>query len=76
MPLDADDSCRPNGVDGTWEAELITAREMQMMGLMNALTDKPDWSRKIYDDNVLSNWRAEAKAMPNSLIEDEQFDYV
>jgi hypothetical protein len=31
-----------------------------MMELMNRLTDKPDWDKKVFDDDIVSKWRQEA----------------
>jgi len=36
-----------------------------MMLVMDRLTDKPDWHKKIFDDNITAKWRAEALAWPD-----------
>ncbi|KAF5334510.1 hypothetical protein D9611_013773 [Ephemerocybe angulata] len=33
--------------------ELITLREFTMLRFMNAVTDKPDWTTKVFDDAIL-----------------------
>jgi len=43
----------------------LPVREVAMMSVMDALTDKPNWHSKVNDDVVISNWRAEALAMQN-----------
>lgn len=43
----------------------LPVREVAMMSVMEALTDKPDWHIKVNDDSIISKWRAEALAMPN-----------
>jgi hypothetical protein len=39
-----------------------------MMSIMDSLTEKEDWHRKVFDDEIVSKWREEALAIP-----DEQF---
>jgi hypothetical protein len=36
-----------------------------MMSIMESLTDKVDWHVKVYDEEIISKWRAEALALPN-----------
>lgn len=43
-----------------YEAPLLTCREYTMMELMNRITDKPGWDRKIFAGDVQSKWKAEA----------------
>ncbi|KAH8662507.1 hypothetical protein BX600DRAFT_466486 [Xylariales sp. PMI_506] len=42
----------------------LTAREVSMLRLMNALTDKPSWHTKVFDEDVVAKWKAEALGMP------------
>ncbi|KAJ6013642.1 hypothetical protein N7540_008233, partial [Penicillium herquei] len=34
-------------------------REILMMRIMNTITDKSDWDRKVFDEEILSKWREE-----------------
>ncbi|KAK6607426.1 hypothetical protein H4I96_03661 [Botrytis cinerea] len=56
--------------DGCWGAisKLIYVRELAMMSIMDGLTDKEDWHTKVFNEEIVSKWRAEALAIP-----DEQF---
>ncbi|KAF7952592.1 uncharacterized protein EAE97_002089 [Botrytis byssoidea] len=56
--------------DGCWGAKskLIYVRELAMMSIMDRLTDKEDWHKKVFNEEVVSKWREEALAIP-----DEQF---
>lgn len=51
----------------------LTAREVAMMGVMNALTDKKDWHEKVFDDEIVARWKEEAHAVP--LISDMAWDW-
>ncbi|KAJ9136822.1 Protein of unknown function DUF4246 [Pleurostoma richardsiae] len=51
----------------------LTVREAAMLRLMDALTDKPNWHVKVFDDAIVAKWHAEATAMP--LISDNAFDW-
>jgi hypothetical protein len=44
-------------------SELIQAREVAMMLLMDRLTDKPNWHEKVFDEEIVAKWREEALAM-------------
>lgn len=47
---------------------LLPVREVAMMGIMDRLTDKEEWHRKVFDDAIVEKWREEAMAIP-----DEEF---
>ena len=40
-------------------ASLLPVREYTIMELVNVITDKPDWQRKVFDDEIVKKWRAE-----------------
>jgi hypothetical protein len=50
---------------------LLPIRELAMMSIMDRLTDKDDWQKKVFDDEIVSKWREEALAIP-----DEQFMHL
>jgi hypothetical protein len=43
----------------------LIVRELAMMDVMDKITDKPDWHKKVFDDNIVSKWRKEALAIPD-----------
>lgn len=45
-------------------SELLLVREVAMMGIMDQLTEKPDWHIKVFDDVIASKWIDEALAIP------------
>lgn len=61
-PIGAHGSCRASGSDP------VPVRELAMMSVMDRLTDKPDWHKKVFDEEIVSKWRKEAMTIP-----DEQF---
>lgn len=36
-----------------------------MMAIMDRLTDKPEWHKKISDEAIVEKWKAEAMAVPD-----------
>lgn len=42
----------------------LTAREVAMLRVMNALTDKPNWEDKVLDDDISKKWGEEAQLIP------------
>ena len=47
-----------------------------MMQMMNLLTDKPEWDRKLFDDDILAKWRREALSQRGSVLSDLCVDRV
>lgn len=41
------------------QAPAVTARELTMIAVMNHLTDRPAWYVKIFDDEVVAEWKQE-----------------
>ncbi|OCL02456.1 hypothetical protein AOQ84DRAFT_182162 [Glonium stellatum] len=48
----------PNAISD-WAGDLLTVRERSMMAMMNQITDKPEWRRKVFDEEIISKWRNE-----------------
>ncbi|KAF2106544.1 hypothetical protein BDV96DRAFT_507694 [Lophiotrema nucula] len=47
------------------DSAILPVRELAMMSIMDSLTDKEDWQRKVFDDGIVSKWRKEALAIPD-----------
>lgn len=45
-------------------SNMLPIREVFMMALMNALTDKLDWHKKVFDEQIVAKWRQEAREQP------------
>lgn len=54
------------------ESNLLPVREVFMMVLMDRLSDKVDWHKKVFDEEIVSKWRKEALEQP----EDKLFSQV
>ncbi|TFK36203.1 hypothetical protein BDQ12DRAFT_725248 [Crucibulum laeve] len=61
--------------EGRGAQRLTTLREFTMLRLMNQLTDKPDWDKKVFDESITTKWRAEALAAENTDVTEEMIDY-
>ncbi|KAI8265680.1 hypothetical protein K4K56_005051 [Colletotrichum sp. SAR 10_98] len=48
---------------GGWRAATLLIRECCMMKFINALSDKPEWWRKVQDDEIAGKWKKEALGM-------------
>jgi hypothetical protein len=53
--------------DGT-VSDLIYVRELAMMDVMDKLTDKPDWHKKVFDEVIVEKWKKEALAIPDDML--------
>lgn len=47
-----------------------------MLAVMNLLTDKDEWLRKVFDENIVERWRKEAVTTEGQGFSDEMFDFV
>ncbi|KAF2026477.1 hypothetical protein EK21DRAFT_74167 [Setomelanomma holmii] len=66
--LDQDDNDYQLGAHGSCygsHSDLIFVRELAMMDIMDKLTDKPDWHKKVFDEEIVAKWRKEALAIPD-----------
>ena len=45
-------------------SELLPVREVCMMLVMDSLTDKVDWHKKVFDVEIVGKWRKEALEQP------------
>ncbi|KAI1279765.1 hypothetical protein F5Y07DRAFT_33076 [Xylaria sp. FL0933] len=50
------------GLEEGWRFEIVglKLREIRMMEFMNQITDKPEWDRKVFDEEIVNKWRREA----------------
>jgi hypothetical protein len=62
-----------DGIEG-WNGQRLTVRELAMLGLMESITDKPNWDTKVFNDTIVDKWRAEAMEMP--LISQPAWEWV
>ncbi|KAH7313734.1 hypothetical protein B0I35DRAFT_277891 [Stachybotrys elegans] len=52
-------------------SDMLLVREVAMMIVMDRLTDKPDWHIKVFNQDIVAKWKAEALAFPVDSIYDE-----
>lgn len=43
----------------------IPVRELAMMNIMNEITDKENWHREVFDEEIIAKWREEARRIPD-----------
>jgi hypothetical protein len=65
-----------------WSHEVITIRERCMLFFVDRISDKPDWIRKVHDEEVVAKWKQEAKELDWTKVfehgdmTDDMFNYV
>ncbi|KAB2580842.1 hypothetical protein BFW01_g6895 [Lasiodiplodia theobromae] len=64
----------PNAV-AEWSAIEATLRETSMLAVMNLLTDKDEWRRKVFDESIVEHWRKDAVTTEGQGFSDEMFDF-
>lgn len=65
----------PNALQ-EWSPEPLTVRERNMMQMINAITDKPEWRSKVNDWTILVKWQAEAVTEEGQGFTAKMFNYV
>ena len=65
----------PNAIQD-WAGSILTLRELDMMAIMNDITDKPNWDIKVFDDSVVQKWRQEALANEYVDVSEKMLDWV
>ncbi|KUJ09394.1 uncharacterized protein LY89DRAFT_628514 [Mollisia scopiformis] len=66
-----DNDSYPLGIHGNcWgsDSDLLPVREVAMMIIMDRLMDKPDWEKKVFDDEIIAKWRKEALEYPDDSL--------
>ena len=47
-----------------------------MVAIMDSITDKPDWDKKVFDDVILQKWRQEALGTEGMDVSEKMLDWV
>jgi hypothetical protein len=58
----------------SWACNNLTVRERSMTGMMNEITDKSEWDRKVFDETIVAKWKEEALAKDD--FTEQMFNYV
>ncbi|KAL0573725.1 hypothetical protein V5O48_008221, partial [Marasmius crinis-equi] len=73
-PMKSKRLCFPNAIT-QWSAANIPVREQTMIAMINEITDKPEWDRKVNDETIVAKWRSEALGKEEVDFTEEMFDY-
>ncbi|KAL0581042.1 hypothetical protein V5O48_000935 [Marasmius crinis-equi] len=73
-PTDSKRLCFPNAIT-EWCASNILVRERTMLAMVNEITDKPEWDRKVNDETIVAKWKSEALGKDGVDFSEAMFDY-
>lgn len=59
----------PHAISDYLPSSGVTVRERRMLEFMNQITDKPEWERKIFDQDIVAKWEKEAVQWDENLPE-------
>lgn len=62
--------------DGWVSQRMIPTRELTMLHIMDALTDKPGWEEKIFNDDISEKWKKEAMSTKDRDVTEPMADWV
>lgn len=70
----------PNAIQD-WSGTPLTLRERSMIAFVGEITDKPEWERKIVDEEIGRKWRKEREekektTAPERALMEKMFEYV
>lgn len=69
--VESDNHSNDHGDKAVYSREEVSAllpvREVAMMDIMSKLTDKPEWDRKVFDEDIVAKWKEEAMALPDDV---------
>lgn len=58
----------------------ITLRERRMLDFITQISDKPDWDRKVLDQEIVAKWKSEAcrfdEGCQDDFLSEPMFEYV
>lgn len=60
----------PHAIEDEYPAQGVSVRERRMMEFVDQITDKPEWTRKVFDEGIVAKWRAEAVGYRGELNEE------
>lgn len=71
----------PTALNSGWGSLGVTLREQRMMDFINKITDKAGWETKVFDEDIVARWRAEADQASDTVEDDvylskQMFDFV
>ncbi|KAK6431278.1 hypothetical protein LTR95_012557, partial [Oleoguttula sp. CCFEE 5521] len=73
IDIELDASLRFGHGVNDFRQDRLVIREVAMLAIMDAITDKVSWADKIFDDSIVAKWRDEAMAMP--LISEQAWEW-
>jgi hypothetical protein len=50
----------PHAIEDTYDTQGVSQRERLMMDIVNQISDKQGWTEKVFDEEIVAKWRAEA----------------
>ncbi|GME29036.1 uncharacterized protein LTHEOB_9410 [Neofusicoccum parvum] len=69
----------PHAIADFFASDGVTVRERRMLDFITLITDKPEWHRKVFDDQIVSKWKSEAcrydQTSQDDFLSNAMFDY-
>jgi len=70
----------PHAIADFFANEGVTVRECRMLDFISRISDKPEWERKVFDEEIVEKWRAEGcvrnEAIRDDILSKRMFDFV
>lgn len=70
----------PHAIADFYASDGVTVRERRMLEFINQISDKPEWERKVLDEEIVAKWRAEgcvrSEELKDEILSEKMFDYV
>jgi hypothetical protein len=70
----------PHAIADYFVSDGVTIRERRMLEFITAISDKPEWERKVFDEEIVSKWRKEgvvySEDLDDEMLSEKMFDFV
>lgn len=70
----------PHAIADYFASNGITERELRMLDFVNQITDKPDWHKKVFDEQIVQKWKDEGvrfdEALHDFYLSEKMFEVV
>jgi len=70
----------PHAIADFFASAGVSLRERRMLAFINKISDKPEWERKVFDEEIVSKWRAEgvvrSEELGDLVLSEKMFDFV
>ena len=70
----------PHAISDVVASSGVTIRERRMLQFIDSISDKPEWDRKVFEDEIVGEWKVEAcrrvEDLDDDYLSEKMFEFV